>query len=139
MALIGFFSGFGFKLLVINLDHWVAFILLLVIGLKLIYESRYSENKNTKKSIINYKALFILVVATSIDALIIGITLALIKESIVENILIIGLLTFIVSFAGFYAGKKLKTICKNRTKIIGGLILIGIGLKTLLQHLFFGG
>ncbi|MFH0864473.1 MAG: manganese efflux pump [Candidatus Gottesmanbacteria bacterium] len=139
MALIGSFFGLGFKSLIINIDHWIAFLLLILVGVKLIFESKTKEDKRKKSGVLDFQLLLLLAVATSIDSLIIGITLAFIKNTIVTTVLLIGIITFIVSFIGYYCGKQLKKICKNNTKIIGGLILIFIGLKILIEHLYFGG
>jgi manganese efflux pump family protein len=88
---------------------------------------------------LNNKSLLILVFATSIDALIVGITLAFVNDAILSNVIIIGVVTFLVSFTGYYAGEELRKFCKSKIKIIGGLILIFIGVKILIQHLFFVG
>lgn len=138
MALLGSFLGLGFKLLITNIDHWIAFILLGLIGGKLIYDSYETSDCNKKTDICNFKELSLLVIATSIDALVVGVTFAFIKNPIVINILIIGVVTFFVSFIGYLSGRELKKICKSKVKIIGGIILIIIGIKILIQHLFFG-
>jgi putative Mn2+ efflux pump MntP len=139
MALLGIILGLGFKIFITNIDHWVAFILLSFIGGKLIYESNNKENCERKTSEINFSSLLPLVVATSIDAVAVGITLAFIDRSFITTILLIGTVTFLASFFGYYCGKEFKKICKTKVKTIGGLILIFIGLKILIQHLFFGG
>jgi len=137
MALFGAFLGLGFKLIVMNVDHWIAFILLSFVGGKLINESKKKMDCVKQTNIINYKSLFLLVIATSIDALVVGITLAFMENSILTNIIMIGIVTFFVSLIGYHSGKELKKICKSKVKIIGGLILISIGIKILIQHLFF--
>jgi len=129
MALIGSFLGLGFKSLIINIDHWIAFLLLVVIGIKLIIESK------TKKE--NGGNLILLAVATSIDSLVVGITLAFMKSTIMTTVLLIGIITFLVSFIGYICGKQLRKTFKDKTKIIGGSILILIGIKILIEHLFF--
>jgi len=135
LALIGSLLGLGLKLLISNIDHWVAFILLAFIGGKFIKES-VELKKDDKRNSLNFQTLFLLVIATSIDALVIGITFVFTKASITSNILMISLVTFIVSSSGFYGGKYFKNIFKENTKIIGGLILISLGLKILIEHLF---
>jgi len=122
----------------VNSDHWIAFILLSLIGGKMISESRNVALSAKKTNTTNIKSLFILVIATSIDALVVGITLAFIDGQIITDILLIGIITFIVSFVGHYLGSKLKGIIRENVKIAGGLILIVIGIKTLIQHLFLG-
>lgn len=138
MALVGSFLGSGFKSIIVNSDHWIAFILLSLIGGKMISESRNVALSAKKTNTTNIKSLFILVIATSIDALVVGITLAFIDGQIITDILFIGIITFIVSFVGHYLGSKLKGIIRENVKIAGGLILIVIGIKTLIQHLFLG-
>jgi putative Mn2+ efflux pump MntP len=138
-ALSGALLGLGFKSLIANTDHWVAFILLLVIGTKLIKESFQKEKCESKLRRLNFRALFFLAVATSIDALIVGITFAFLKDSVTSYILVIGLVTLVVSFIGYRSGRALKKICGSKARMIGGLILIAIGVKTLIQHLYFGG
>lgn len=138
MALLGSFLGLGFKSLIINIDHWIAFILLVIIGIKLIIESKTKEDKGKKSDFLNFQSFLLLAIATSIDSLIIGITLAFIKNTIITTVLLIGIITFFVSFIGYYFGEQLKKVCKNNTKIIGGLILIFLGIKILIQHLYLG-
>ena len=137
MALSGSLLGVSFKFIIMNVDHWVAFILLSFIGGKLIIESKEDRTVHIKTHTVDYKSLSLLVVATSIDALVVGITLAFISNSIITDVSIISVITFIISFIGYHSGGKLKKLCKNNTKVIGGLILISIGIKILLQHLFF--
>jgi len=139
MAFLGSLLGIGFKLVIINIDHWIAFILLSFIGGKLILDSKKKSEDVQQTHITNIKSIFLLVIATSIDALVIGITLVFIKGSIFFDILSIGIVTFIVSSFGFYFGNKLKKIFKNNVKVVGGLILVMIGIKILVQHIFFGG
>ncbi|MDO8610525.1 MAG: manganese efflux pump MntP family protein [bacterium] len=138
MALIGVFLGLGFKLIITNIDHWIAFVLLCFVGGKLIYDSIKQNNCIKLKKSINLVSLFSLVVATSIDAVSVGITFAFMNESIATTILLIGVITFVVSFFGYYFGKGFEKFCKSKIKIIGGLILMFIGFKILIQHLFFG-
>jgi manganese efflux pump family protein len=132
MALLGSYLGLGFKFIITNIDHWFAFVLLGYIGGKMIYES--SKAGDCAK-----QSLPLLVIATSIDALVVGITLAFIDTSILTTIIVIGVITFLVAFIGYYAGEELRKYCKSHIKIIGGVILILIGVKILIQHLFFGG
>ncbi|MCX6732722.1 MAG: manganese efflux pump MntP family protein [Candidatus Roizmanbacteria bacterium] len=139
MALLGVILGLGFKLIITNIDHWIAFLLLSLIGGKLIHESLSGDVCDKKKIAINFHSLAPLVIATSIDAAAVGITLAFINASILSTIAMIGIITFCVAFLGFYEGYVLRKFCKNNVKIIGGAILISIGIKILIEHLFFGG
>lgn len=111
---------------------WIAFVLLGAIGLKMIYESIH-EAHESKKDILDTKTLTALAIATSIDALVIGVTLPLLQIPFPLAILTIGLVTFVLCFLGFLFGKKLGTAFGKRVEIIGGLVLIGIGVKILLE------
>ncbi|MCL5970773.1 MAG: manganese efflux pump MntP family protein [Patescibacteria group bacterium] len=135
MPLFGWLVGYKVKYLISNIDHWIAFILLGAIGVKMIYESFKLDEKGKKESILNNKVLILLSVATSIDALVIGISLALIGLNITVPMIIIGVTAFLISLSGFLIGKKLNSISGRKIEIIGGLILIGIGLKILIEHL----
>ncbi len=137
MPLIGYAAGYGFKNLISSFDHWIAFVLLAVIGIKMIYEgAKGKEKENKEKNIINNKTLLILSVATSIDALAVGISFGIMDVSLLLSILAIGAFAFIFSFAGFYLGNKAGSFFSCRIEIIGGAILILIGIKILVEHLF---
>ena len=139
MPLIGWTVGKQFEKYITNFDHWIAFALLLIIGGKMAYEAIFERQENNNNSEIaeklNYKELFTLAVATSIDALAVGITFAFLKVNIWIAICIIGITTFILSFAGVLAGNKFGSIYKRKAEIAGGVVLILIGLKILLEHL----
>lgn len=133
MPLIGWIMGAGLKSYVSFFDHWIAFFLLLTIGVKMIYES--VKSKKTAMDLLSTKVLFALAVATSIDALIVGFSFAFWVSSIIFSVIIIGLITFILCFTGFNMGNRISFILKNKVEVLGGLILIGIGLKILIEHL----
>lgn len=144
MPLIGYYA---FKLLKDNvefikdLDHWFAFISLGFIGGKMIYES-FKEGDENHNSSFAFKVMFGMAIATSIDALAAGIPLATNeKQNIFVNVIAIGLITFFFSglgvFLGHKLGSKLKEKIGNKVEIIGGIILILLGLKILIEHLFF--
>ncbi|MHC4122019.1 MAG: manganese efflux pump MntP [Planctomycetota bacterium] len=117
-------------------DHWIAFGLLTAIGAKMIYESfKMGENKKTLDPS-NILVLLMLSVATSIDALAAGATLSLITNSVILSVVVIGLITFNLSYIGVFVGKKLGHLFENKMEIAGGLILMGLGLKILYEHLF---
>jgi manganese efflux pump family protein len=137
MAQIGALLGFGFKYIIADIDHWIAFVLLSIIGLKIIFDKDSHSRQLNKNSSVGYKTLTWLTIATSIDSLIIGITLAFIKKSIFSDLIIIGIVSFIVSFIGFHTGGKLKNLFRSKIKIAGGLVLMLIGTKILIEHLFF--
>ena len=136
MPLIGWSVGINLKSFISSFDHWVAFGLLVLIGLKMIHES---SKLNWDKNRINFssiKVLFILAIATSIDALIIGVGFAFINIPIFMAVIIIGIITFTLSFIGIFMGNRFGVVFGKKAEIIGGMILILIGTKILLQHLF---
>lgn len=134
MPLIGYFLGSTFESLITQIDHWVAFLLLLFIGGNMIKES-LSKECDISDDKVDFKTMLPLAIATSIDALAVGITFAFLKVNIVVAVLIIGVVTFVLSFVGVILGKKVGCKYKNRAEFVGGLILILMGLKILLEHL----
>ncbi len=133
MPLIGLSIGNILKKIIFNFTHWVAFILLLAIGIKMIIESFKKEDQK-QKNILNNYTLIILSLATSIDALVVGFSLALLDMPVIISILIIGLLTFLISILGYYIGNKASKILPGKAELVGGLILIGIGIKIIIEH-----
>jgi putative Mn2+ efflux pump MntP len=134
MPTIGWLAGSSFKDTIMGVDHWIAFGLLTFIGLKMIYDST-KQVKEEKEESLKLHSLLILAVATSIDALMVGLSFSFLQMSVLEPILVIGLLTFLFSVAGFFFGCGLGRVFGNKVKIVGGLILIAIGLRILLEHL----
>jgi putative Mn2+ efflux pump MntP len=137
MPLLGSVAGLSFKGYIIDYDHWVAFGLLSAVGGKMIYESFRIESIERNLDPSKIYVLLVLSVATSIDALAIGVTLSLITSSIITAVLIIGMVTFALSYLGVYIGKKFGHFFESRIEALGGLFLIGLGVKILIQHLFF--
>ncbi|MBA7623734.1 putative manganese efflux pump MntP [subsurface metagenome] len=137
MPLIGSLVGMSVKDYIADYDHWVAFGLLSAVGGKMIYESFKikSAEKNLDPS--NVLVLLVLSLATSIDALAIGITLSLIVSSIAIAVIIIGLVTFALSYLGVCIGKRFGHFFENKIEALGGIILIGLGIKILFEHLPF--
>jgi len=135
MPLIGWSIGFSFRNLIENVDHWIAFSLLLLIGIKMLYEAFKKSPEANKTDITKLLTLLILSVATSIDALVVGISLSILDVSIYLTILIIGLFAFAFSVSGYYLGHRIGKIIGKKVEIIGGIILIGIGIKILVEHL----
>ncbi len=133
MPLIGWAAGFTFRKQVETYSHWIAFIILLIIGCKMIYEAIKIKEVNNKCDPTNLLVLFGLAVATSLDALAVGVSFSLLKITITRPIIIIGVITFILSFAGVKLGDKIGTIFGNKIEIAGGIVLIGIGLKILFK------
>ncbi|MEG0274298.1 MAG: manganese efflux pump MntP family protein [Longicatena sp.] len=136
MPLLGWWFGSYFQSLISSIDHWIAFILLGLIGFNMIRESLHPEKEESDSSSLTIKAITILAIATSIDALAVGISFAFLKVDILQAILIIGCTTFVFSFIATFIGNKLGDLLEKYAGILGGCILIFIGLKILLEHLF---
>jgi putative Mn2+ efflux pump MntP len=134
MPLIGSLLGRGLYVYIGGYDHWIAFGLLVFVGGKMIYESFALESAEKNLNPAKLRVLLILSVATSIDALAVGVTLSLLSGSIVLAATFIGLVTFALSYAGIAIGKRFGHFFESKIEIIGGLILIGIGVKILIQH-----
>lgn len=132
MPLIGYFLGSFFADMVTKYAHWVAFLLLLYIGWSMIKESREKCEDCTDPDM-NAKTMFLLAVATSIDALAVGVTFAFLKVSILPAVSFIGLVTFVCSAAGIKIGSMFGVKYKSKAELCGGIILILIGLKILLE------
>ena len=137
MPLIGYLAAASVKDYIAHYDHWIAFGLLSIVGVKMIIESFKikAEKQNFDPS--NLIILLILSVATSIDALAIGVTLSFITQAIVKAVIIIGIITFILSYLGVFIGKKFEHFFETKIEALGGIILIAIGVKILLQHILF--
>ena len=135
MPLIGWSAGLSFRELISGVDHWIAFGLLTFIGGKMIYESKKMDGQGKETKPLNLPTLLLLSVATSIDALAVGISFALLKISIITPIIVIGTVTFILSSIGVLIGNKVGHFFEKKIETLGGLILIGIGIKILLEHL----
>ena len=134
MPAIGYILGAQFQEAIASIDHWIAFVLLALIGGNMIHEALDNDEEEADASL-DVKTMFLLAVATSIDALAIGITFAFLKVNIIPAVCFIGIVTFIISFAGNVFGARYK----NKAEIVGGVILILLGLKILLEHLGFLG
>lgn len=133
MPLIGYFLGVQFKDLIESVDHWIAFVLLAFIGVSMIKESREpSEEMNDSFA---FKTMLILAVATSIDALAVGVSFAFLSVDIIPAVLLIGIITFTFSFAGIKIGNVFGSKYKSTAELAGGVILVLIGFKILLEHL----
>jgi putative Mn2+ efflux pump MntP len=135
MPIIGYLAGLGLMEYIAASDHWIAFGLLLFVGGKMIYESFQIEAAERNRDPSNLLVLLALSVATSIDALAVGITLSLLRTPVLLAVSIIGLVTFGLSYAGVYLGKRFGHFFESKIEIVGGLILIAIGLKILIEHL----
>ncbi|HOK57253.1 MAG TPA: manganese efflux pump MntP family protein [bacterium] len=129
MPVLGWFTGMKFLKFISSFDHIVAFSILFLIGLKIIYESRKIERRFDISKIL---ILFILAIATSIDAFAVGLTFSLLKIKVLTPSLIIGFTTFSVCLSGFFLGNKIKKFFGNKLELIAGIILILIGFKVLI-------
>ena len=138
MPAIGYVLGAQFQEAIASIDHWIAFVLLALIGGNMIHEALDNDEEEADASL-DVKTMFLLAVATSIDALAIGITFAFLKVNIIPAVCFIGIVTFIISFAGVKIGNVFGARYKNKAEIVGGIILILLGLKILLEHLGFLG
>ena len=138
MLAIGYILGAQFQEAIASIDHWIAFVLLALIGGNMIHEALDNDEEEADASL-DVKTMFLLAVATSIDALAIGITFAFLKVNIIPAVCFIGIVTFIISFAGVKIGNVFGARYKNKAEIVGGVILILLGLKILLEHLGFLG
>ena len=137
MPLIGFFAGTYFAKNIQSLEHWVAFVLLGLIGGKMMKDSFSKEEKKTNEDPFKFVKMLLLAIATSIDALAVGVTFAFFKINIFAAILIIGFTTFCISTAGVKAGNIFGIKYKSKAEFAGGAVLVMLGLKILIEHLFF--
>lgn len=136
MPLLGWALGSQFEQYIESVDHWIAFILLAFIGGKMVYESIKGgddDEESSHQDKLDIKELFMLAVATSIDALAVGVTFAFLEVSILPSITLIGITTFVISVGGVVIGNRFGSKYKNKAEIAGGMILILIGLKILLE------
>jgi len=134
MPLAGYFIGISFAEYVQSFDHWIAFILLVGLGGKMLYEA-YKNEFDEEVTDLSAKTLVTLGIATSIDAMAIGVTFAFLQTDIYTAAGIIALVTFALCVAAVYIGKKLGSLLESKAEMLGGLILIGLGFKILLEHL----
>ncbi|MEG4583478.1 manganese efflux pump MntP family protein [Microcoleus sp. MON1_C5] len=135
MPVIGWLLGLSFSFLITPIDHWIAFGLLSFIGGRMIYESLQSEECEKKFNPLDTGTLITLSVATSIDALAVGLGFAVLKDSIAPAVTAIGFITFFLAFAGVFIGHKCGNLFANKIEILGGAILIFIGSRILFLHL----
>ncbi len=135
MPVLGWLAGRTVVDLIADYDHWLAFVLLTLIGVRMIWQSLRGEEEAKQVDITRGLTLFTLAFATSIDALAVGLTFAFLEVNIVSASLIIGAVTFIISAFGFFLGKRAGQRLGKRAEILGGLVLIAIGLRILLTHI----
>lgn len=134
MPLVGYFLGRSFASVVVSVDHWIAFGLLMLIGLNMIRETIWGDEEDSASSDFGPRTMFIMAVATSIDALAVGISFAFLDVNIWLSVLIVGLVTLLLSASGIYLGRIFGSRLGDKAGILGGLVLIAIGVKILLTH-----
>ncbi|MDD6212574.1 MAG: manganese efflux pump MntP family protein [Clostridiales bacterium] len=134
MPLIGYFLGSFFTDMISRYAHWIAFILLLIIGIGMIREAFSDEEENMDASM-DAKNMFLLAVATSIDALAVGVTFAFLRVNLIPAVSFIGIITFLLSAVGIRIGSIFGSRYQDKAEICGGIILVLIGLKILLEGL----
>ncbi len=137
MPLIGWMLGKQFEQFVTPVDHWIAFLLLSYLGGKMIADSFSQKEEQTMPVSIRDGKLWIMAVATSIDALAVGITFAFLKMNVISAVTLIGLVTFVLCFVGVWIGHRFGTYLEQKAGWVGGVVLIGMGIKILLEHLGF--
>ena len=139
MPIIGYFLGAQFQHLIETIDHWIAFGLLFLIGANMIREAVWGDKDDDipENGSLSFKTMFLLAVATSIDALAVGVSFACIQVKLWSSVLVIGITTFLFSVLGVKIGNVFGSKFEKSAEITGGIILILIGLKILLEHLGF--
>lgn len=134
MPLTGYLLGVGFQDKVVGIDHWIAFVLLSLIGIDMIKDA-FSKESDDKNDSVHFNEMIILALATSVDALAVGITFAFLDVNIIPAILLIGIITFIISVVGVKIGNIFGDKYEKKAEFVGGIILILMGIKILLEHL----
>ena len=135
MPVIGYFLGVQFEQFITSVDHWIAFGLLFLIGANMIREAVWGKDDHEHSGALDFKTMLLLAIATSIDALAVGISFACVQVKIWSSVLIIGTTTFLFSVLGVKIGNVFGSKFEKGAEVVGGMILILIGLKILLEHL----
>lgn len=135
MPVAGYGAGCAFRAYIAAFDHWIAFGLLSAVGLKMIYEALRMEEMERTEPAMTGLVLLGLSIATSIDALAVGISFAVLHIALLFPVVIIGAVTFCMSFSGFLFGNKFGSLLEKKAEIAGGLVLVGMGIKILIEHL----
>jgi putative Mn2+ efflux pump MntP len=138
MPLIGFVVGRTVVKYIADYDHWVVFGLLLIIGGRMLWEAFHEKEEGQEADITRGWLLLSMAFATSIDSLAVGLSFAFLEINIISSVLIIGAVAFLITVMGFYVGRQASNLLGQRAKILGGLILIGIGIRVLVTHLLGG-
>lgn len=138
MPLLGWLGGVKLRGFIVQIDHWMVFGLLVFIGSKMIYEAFRIEAVENRSDPMDTAVLFSLSIATSIDAFAAGVSFALLNIGVVTPVIIIGLITFIMSFTGVWIGDRGSHFFEKKMEMAAGIVLIAIGLKVLISHLISG-
>jgi len=140
MPVVGWLAGLTLRSYIVSIDHWIVFGILVFLGIKMIYEAVVIGRAEKGADVMNLFVLLGLAVATSIDALAVGVTFAFLNVVIIAPVVVIGVVTFVMSFAGVVIGQRCGELGFSSTKIevAGGVVLISIGLKILIEHLVNG-
>ncbi len=137
MPVFGWAAGNTFKSYIQNFDHWIVFGLLGLIGGKMIYESLKANRNCKSKNCLHLPTLLLLSIATSIDALAAGVSFSLVNVNIILPVVMIGVITFILCLIGIYIGNNIGNFIEDKLELAGGIILILIGVKVLIEHLHY--
>lgn len=137
MPLLGFLLANSFAQAIASFDHWIAFLLLAVIGGNMVREA-LSAGEEEVSGDLSVRAMFLLAIATSIDALAVGVSMAFMRVDVLFSAIIIGIVAFVLSVVGGLAGRRLGSLFQQRAELVGGLVLIGIGIKILVEHTLGG-
>lgn len=132
---LGGWFGLGVKSLIQELDHWIALFLLVLIGGKMIYDGVKNKKNVPRGNLMKMAALVTMGLATSVDALIVGVSFGLVGVVLWKAGLIIGIITFVAAFIGVFMGSRLSGMTKLRLEIVAGIVLIGLGIKIFIEHL----
>lgn len=135
MTIIGWFAGTTISLIISSVDHWIAFVLLAYVGINMIRSGRNPDGECFEQDPSKGRLLIMLCIATSLDAMAVGLSLAMVDVAIFSPAFAIGVVTLLLSTFGLIAGNRLGRLFGKRMEILGGLILVGIGLKILFEHL----
>lgn len=135
MPFLGYMFGKSFSSLVVKIDHWIAFLLLIFLGINMAYQSYFSSEEHNEDDSVDFWEMFMLAVATSIDALAVGVTFSFFNVNIFLAVSIIGIISFIFSSLGVYIGKIFENKFRRKSELAGGIILICIAFRILIEHL----
>ncbi|MBR2332794.1 MAG: manganese efflux pump [Rikenellaceae bacterium] len=134
MPLVGYALGVSFAQVVEQFDHWIAFVLLSIIGINMIREAREGDSCGSNSDF-SWRIMLAMAVATSIDALAVGVSFAFLRVDVVWAVVTIGVITFLLSIVGLLLGNRFGCRFKSKAEIIGGAILVAMGVKILIEHL----